>query len=85
MSCEIGGGGLPLLSINYFWLMHIKEAQAVECVEAFIRAHQDYTEQQIANLNVILDAIKTKKYRPFFMNGSDWFAPVATNAPPTKP
>jgi len=85
MSCEIGGGGLPLLSINYFWLMHIREAQAVECVEAFIRAHQDYAEQQIANLDTILDAIKTKKYRPFFMNGSDWSAPVAANAPPTKP
>jgi hypothetical protein len=84
MSCEVGGGGLPLLSINYFWLMHIREEQAIETVEGFKRNHQEMAESQIANLDVILDAVKAKKHRQFWMDGSDWAAPK-TNAPASKP
>jgi hypothetical protein len=85
-SMQVGGGGLPILAIRYFYLQFMKETDAVKKLEDYKQEHPNLTELQITALNSILDAIKTKKYRPFFMDHSDWAAPktASTNAPPTK-
>ena len=85
MSCEVGGGAIPYFMIDYFWIIDVSEKDAIDLINGYIHTCPDLSGKQCANLVIIIDAIRTKKYRPFFMKGSDWAAPIATNAPPTKP
>ena len=62
-SMFVGGGAAPACVIYYFIYCKYTEGQAIGAIEAFKRSHPELRTDQIAILDEVLDAIRTKKYR----------------------
>ena len=84
-SIEVGGGAMPMLAIYYFHSIRYSEEQALKAIESFKTSNTNLTKEQIAALDEIGDAIRTKKYRPDYfrmheLGRPDWSAPSPTNS-----
>ena len=63
-SVSVGGGALPMHAIHYFYAIRYSEEQALKAIESFKASNSNLTTNQIAALDEISAAIRTKKYRP---------------------
>jgi hypothetical protein len=79
-SVEVGGGALPVLAVRYFYLLRLTEQTSVQSILDYKRAHRELTQRQALALDTVLEAVRSKKYRPFYMARSDWAAKPPTNA-----
>ncbi len=87
MSVQQGGGAFPVLAVMYFIGSRCSEREALEAIDAFVRAKRELSNSQLEALRVIRDAVHAKRYRPAWLDKvstrsyRDWAAPVATNSP----
>lgn len=83
-SMAVGGGGLPVYAIRFFYLQDIKEVEAIQRINGFIEDHTELSERQRNVLRNLIVVIREKKHRAFFMDQSDWAAPKPTNSVPAR-
>ena len=62
-SVTTGGGGTTAFAVLYFIELGFTESQAVEAIDTYKRQHAGLSVQQIASLDAILEAIRTKQFR----------------------
>ena len=84
MSVDVGGGAFPMLAVWYFHTVGLTEQEALKAIEQVKAENRSLSEVQKESLQMIADAVKSKKYRTRFMTRADWAVVSATNAPGAK-
>jgi hypothetical protein len=84
VSCQPGGGALPVFLVNYFFLLGLKPDEAAALVEEYKADKVGPTETQLMRLDTLGRAIREGSHRAFFMKGGSWTPSVSSSSAPAQ-